>query len=214
MDRSLLAPRVASSALPLDERLNAEHSNFLMGQLEYHLKEFRNGVRLLQHCWSGRESAKHSGDWSYDPDRDHDSWVFTAARAAAMEVFHFWVILRALRSRVGRCASIKHLIDDAALKQAVQLLESGFDPIDLRRHAISHASEMVRNPEDFQRNYPSDTGDWLITSLDTDHMFKLKHEGQKITIAVTDESIAKLERIARLTFDAIRPASDWTFRPR
>ena len=211
MDRSLLPPHLFTHILPPEEHEYANHSTFLMGQLAGHLKEFRSAVRLFEHCWSEREKARFSGNWMYDPDRDHDSWMFIAARAAATEVYHYWIILRALRSTIGRCASIRDLLDDVALKQAVQLLEVWFDPIELRRHAISHASEMVESSQQFQFNFPTDTGDWIISALDPDGTFKLRHGGRKMVIAVNEASLMKLESVLRRVFAAIRPAADWTF---
>lgn len=212
MDRSLVTPYLFTRYLPPGEHAYANHSTFLIGQLAHHLKGFRSAVRLFEHCGSQREAARLSGQWLYDPDRDHDDWMFIAARAAAMEVYHYWHIACALKSTVGRCASVRHLIDDAAIQGAIHILEGSFDPIELRRHAISHAAEMVTTPERFQNHFPSDTGDWLISALDVDGTLKLKHTGQKMTISVSDASIVKLDNITRRIFAAIKPAADWTFQ--
>jgi hypothetical protein len=40
----------------------------------------------------------------------------------------------------------------------------------------------------FGPNFPTDTGDWMITALDEDRTFRLKHEGKKLIMAIEDRA--------------------------
>jgi len=204
--------RVFVGGLPDEEHRAADHLNILLGDLASHVDMFRSAVRLFDHCYELRAAASLADEWFYDKDRNHDHWIFIAAKAAAMEIFHFGIILKALRGLIGQCPTVAQHVDHASLKLAQQLFESRFPRAVRVRHAISHASEMLETPEAFDRNFRPlpDNAIWLVSGI-LERTIQFTHENERLSVEVSDATLAKLEGVAEKVFDAIRPAMAATF---
>jgi hypothetical protein len=213
--RRLERPHIFGQRLPEPgERSTADHLNLLTFSLENHVNGFQTALRLFDHCTDLHNALMATPDHVFDRHRDYQSWVFIAARAATLDIYHFGISLASLRNRAGLCPTLRPHFNNDALHLVERSFEAKFPGADRMRHAIGHAAEMLRTPEFFDDNFRIEKTGFLISEI-RHRSFVLTHEGTVFTVEISSATLETLQSLLARTFDVLRPmaAAAWTYEP-
>jgi hypothetical protein len=161
-----------------------------------HVYRFGTAVSLIRHC-----EPLLGPELGMDPPE----WIGLATRDAALSVYHFSVTLRAIRSGLGRCPTLKAMVDVEKLREASKAFNRQFPDAVLLRHAVSHLAEQLSTPEKFaELRRP---GEFLHWETNVGGYFTMASpRGRQVKLDVHKRTLAELRTVLVMTCEAFEGA--------
>ena len=115
-------------------------------------------------------------------------------RDAALSVYHFGVALRAIRSGMKKCPTLRGLVDAHQLREAGKAFDRDFPDNVLLRHAVGHIADQLSTPEKVaELRRP---GEFLMWETQVGGYFTMASKvGRQVGLNVDDETLARLQEI-------------------
>lgn len=134
---------------------------------------------------------------------DCRAWRFIACHECGLQLHHLKERMEKIKGyKLAACPSVAALVKRSDLRLATTLLDKQFPNIDQLRHAIAHAGEFDTIPGN---HVPAETYG-LVGFREADR-FSAYFEGELRTLAITEESLAQITKIATLYLSAFEPAA-------
>jgi hypothetical protein len=138
------------------------------------------------------------------------SWLPIAGRDAAMAIYHFGIAAEGVRRTLGMCPTLRGTVLHPELRQAIRGFNSDFPTYEKIRHAVAHAAEKDKTPEQSaeHRVVPDGrkTRGFSITGLFQNRMFTNTWEGEVLTYELSRAFLEKLNATAKAIFAAFPEA--------
>jgi hypothetical protein len=153
-------PRLSAYPIPQDEARGAHHIERLLSDFTSYERRFEAAIALLQHSY--RLSAQKN-DTTTDLEarirRDIIilEWSSIAADGGAMALYHISKLLEAIAELLGNrpkgvCPSLRSMIDYQEFKRLRKAFGTEFPNVDLIRHSVAHAAEIMSSPAKHDQN--------------------------------------------------------------
>jgi hypothetical protein len=231
------APHIIALALPGDEKNQAWHLAGLLHELDGYIDKFRHAIAFCEYAEAAVKdlNAKVPGPQSMLAQpaerRKYLSWKEIAMRDAAMTLFHFTVIVQAIKEQLARCPVLMGVVRHDLLDMAIELSNKYFSGALAMRHAVAHLADLTKSPEAKKKHAFSGSAKHKDLSgiasyaskengtIWLDQLFVVMVSGRTLTISrnkqvekvnVTPAVLAQMQEVAQLIFDAFVPAQKLT----
>ena len=137
------------------------------------------------------------------------NFSLVAARDAVLNVYHFGKSLKQIRENIGKSREyieIKQTLKAEErtnkIKEATRLFNRNFKEIDIVRHSIAHAGELMENPYRMKKNMIIESNNGSQENINfschyglCETKFTSTFSGRKIEIDIGEETLNKLSKI-------------------
>src|SRR5262245_13588954 len=210
-------------SLPIQEREGIGHVLGLLEILETHLTIFRNAVELLEYAKSRRSEVQAQMNRAegatmrerhevamkaHGQSQKYLHWQFIAARDAAMTVYHFGIILHAIRSQLGRYPTLLAAVNTKKIKEAYTRFLHAFPRAELIRHCIAHTADTQADAQEIVNNRVG--GMFASCCMRSDDVLWMTFKARSastpevLTIAISSATTDRLRKIVEITESAFR----------
>jgi hypothetical protein len=203
-------PPIDTRGLSEQESYEAAHLWDLLDELAQFSLDFEAALDLLDVAEHKlKESLKVDLEWG---EAIHaQRWPFVPARDAAVTLYQFgWTVSVSIPDALRRCPTLTAKVDHPKLKAARRTFGDNFKTHHLLRHAVGHAAEIFQTHEDVQRHAAVskrvNSRAFMRGNL-FDRTLVYTIEGKEVSVAITRETLAKLERLTTETFEGFAPVS-------
>jgi hypothetical protein len=152
------------------------------------------------------------------------AWVFVPCRDAGMSIYHFSILLKALRSSLRYVPTLKASINHQLLRTASRQFNRDFPDTETMRHAIAHQAELVEDLAALRSNIIVGDGSYITknvwieagkSAMFQDYLEGATYynaiDGKMVKFDITKQSQDKLIKARDdyfAAFDNIRKSSD------
>ena len=122
-----------------------------------------------------------------------------AGRDAALNIYHFYCAITAVRIQLSRCKSLQGA-DHRSVKIARQIFEGQFPHTEHIRNAVAHAGELAETPGKMMDTMA--LGHQLVSSI-SGSIFSVGKEGSVFSVTINKATTGKLRAIKARVDDAL-----------
>jgi hypothetical protein len=182
-----------------------------------HTNDFDAALKLHDFCRGNLDQMDRQCEPGNQPSKQQQemqallkSWLPIAGRDAAMAIYHFGIAAEGARRALSMCPTLSGTVLHPELRHAIRGFRSDFPTYEKIRHAVAHAAEKDKTPEQSaeHRVVPDrrKTRGFAITGLFQDRMFTNTWEGEVLMYELSQASLDKLNATAKAIFAAFPQA--------
>jgi hypothetical protein len=154
-------PSIASEGLPEEEHEAALQVTTALRAMMFYQHDFRAALALFDFSRAEIERTRGTDDL----DRSFVSeWTFLAGRDGAMSIFHFGKSIKIINNALGKCPTVRRLMDESELKRGRKLMQQLFPNFESVRHSIAHSAELMKDTSRHVVTGPYEKGNLRIES--------------------------------------------------
>jgi hypothetical protein len=187
----LLWPSVLT---PADEVAGVKDLNAHLMGIQYSVEAWKAALVLYQTALSPPPGVSRSAA---------SRWRCIACNECVLELYHLRARLEKAQSvQLGKCPSLRPLIDMANLRGARKDLDDYFPDIEQIRHAVAHRGENEAHPD-----IHAEDGAFALSGFREPHVFSIPYKGTLRRLAITEDSLHRIESSVARFFCAFAAAS-------